>query len=130
MRRSRRLGTAAGAVALIAIAVVLTLVLRPERDRVEAALAVLDDRGRFTTAVEASDAFAEVTGLLSEADCKTDCARIQRATAWSQVTAVLIIQCAPAAVFEARTELARYVRGSGELPSTPRCGERRQASSS
>jgi hypothetical protein len=121
------------ALALVGVAVGAFLALRPDRDPVPAALAVLDDDDRFSTAVEASDAFAEVSGRLNEVDCDADrdedCARVPRAEAWAQVAAVRIVRCPPSAVFEARAELARYLRRGGPLPAVPRC-ERRQAASS
>lgn len=121
------------AVALLGVAVVAFLALRPGREPVPAALAVLDDDERFSTAIEASDAFAEVSGQLNGVDCDAerdeDCARIHRASAWAQVTAVRIVRCPPSAVFKARADLARYMRRGGSLPAVPRC-ERRQAASS
>ena len=132
--RARRVAVVVAIVAILCVAVgAAAVALRPERPPVEAALAVLDDDARFTTALEASDAFAEISSLLARSDCDAErdaaCARALRATAWAQVTAVLIVGCRPPGVFEARAGLGRYLRGSGELPDRPRCGVRAHSSS-
>lgn len=131
--RGGRLRLVLLAFALVGVAVGGFLALRPGQEPVPAALAVLDDDDRFSTAIEASDAFAEVSGQLNGVDCDADrdedCARVHRASAWAQVAAVRIVRCPPTAVFEARADLARYMRRGGPLPPVPRC-ERRQAASS
>lgn len=132
--RSRRLLGAVVVVALLLAVGGAVALLRARPEPVAAALDVLDDDDRFRTAVDASDAFAEVSGQLGEVECDAarddECARMHRASAWAQVTAVRIVRCAPSAVFEARADLARYMRQGGALPAVPRCGERRQAVSS
>ena len=129
-RRGVLVGAVAGALLLVIAAAVIAW-SRPSA--VEASLAVLDDDGRFTTAIEASDAFAEISSRLDvdcDAGADAQCARLLRASAWARVTAVLVAQCTPPVVFEARAGLGRYLRGGAALPSAPRCGERRQRSSS
>ena len=123
-------------VCVLVLGLAAVLVVRSQtRTAVEASLAIVDDDDRFGTAIEASDAFAEISVLLAEGDCDTDnanddtCNRTMRAAAWSQVTAVLIARCTPPAVFEARAGLGRYLRGGEDLPPAPRCAERRQTSS-
>jgi hypothetical protein len=133
--QARRATTVVVAVVAVALAVTAAAIaLRPERSPVESALAVIDDDGRFSTALEASDAFAEVSSDLQRVDCdarrEESCARAHRAAAWAQVTAVLIVGCRPPGVFEARAGLGRYLRGNGDLPDRPRCGIRRSAQSS
>ena len=132
---ARRLVALVLAGVLVAGLAAVLVVRSQARTPVEASLAIVDDDERFATAIEASDAFAEISVLLAEADCDADrendgtCDRTMRAAAWSQVTAVLIARCTPPAVFEARAGLGRYLRGGQELPAAPRCAERRQTSS-
>ena len=117
-------------VAVMAVAGVGAVMAVRDREPLDAALAIVDDDGRFTTALDASDAFAEISGLLGEVECDAErdatCARVHRVQAWSQVTAVLVAQCTPPLVFEARSGLGQYLRGHGPLPDVPRCGARRE----
>jgi hypothetical protein len=103
-------------------------------DPVAKSIAITNDDDRFSTARDASDALAEIGGRLAKIDCDVNrsnqCVRVRRATAWANVSAVLIVQCTPPLVYEARTGLRRYLEGHGELPPTPRCGARRPQSSS
>jgi hypothetical protein len=125
-------------VALVAVAISVVVLAGvaaahwPRPSPMEKALAILDDEDRFTTALEATDAFAEISVVLEAVDCDAQrverCARTYRAAAWARVSAVFVVTCPPASVFEARAGLGGYLRGNGELPPTPRCGARRQAS--
>src|SRR3954447_20944470 len=93
-------------VAVIGAAVTGVLMVRHHRRQspLQASLAVVDDDGRFTTALEASDAFAEIGSRLTSVECDgatkdEACTRLRRAGAWAEVTAVLVAQCPPADVF-------------------------------
>jgi hypothetical protein len=115
------------------VAVVSVRLLHHSPDAVTASVKILNNEDRFSTASGASDALAEIGSKLRAVDCDADrnsrCVRIRRATAWADVSAVLIVQCTPPLVYEARTGLRRYLTGRGELPPAPRCGARRGQSS-
>jgi hypothetical protein len=132
MMTTRRL-LVAGDVVALALGGVAIVVRQRQQPPLQASLAVVDDSDRFTTALEASDAFAEIGSRLTRVDCDAGrdegCARLHRAGAWAEVSAVLVAQCSPADVFTARAGLGRYLRRGGELPPVPKCGARRQVPS-
>ena len=89
----------------------------------------MNDDNRFATATAASDALAEIGSRLAKVNCdvttSSRCVRLRRATAWADVSAVLIAQCTPPLVYDSRQQFRRYLTGHGALPPTPRCGARR-----
>lgn len=99
---------------------------------------VLEDRGRYHSALAAGDAFAEISGfLLAEARaCTGDlaaserCDAVAEAAALSQVLAVRVLDCTAPGRFELRQVLRAHLSAieamapddsSPSLPSLPAC---------
>lgn len=99
---------------------------------------VLDDRGRYDSALAAGDAFAQISGfLLAEARACADdpaaserCDAVAEAAALSQVLAVRVLDCTAPGRFEFRRVLRAHLSAidamapddsSPSLPSLPAC---------
>lgn len=118
---------AAFAVAIV-VAVLAVLLLR-DGPSVGAALTVLDDDARFTTARRAAEAFIETSQILqvTAIACSDDCSPMFEASAYAQVLAFEVVDCTLPGVHDARQALIAYLErvdeGDADVqpPSLPDC---------
>jgi hypothetical protein len=103
---------------------------------VEKSLAIVADRGRFTTSAAASNSFAAAANLLLDEtrSCSAgrnlpapSCIAVSNAFALAQTAAATALDCTQPGVFELRTMVASYlkaidtrpVRSSADVPPIP-----------
>jgi hypothetical protein len=131
-RGTRRL-IGVGAVVVASAAGAALVVVPDDRSAFERAEALVADRGRFDTGLEAGETIARVAQHLERAvaECRaegagTTCQALSSALGWSQVLATWVLDCTDPGREEARARLAAYLeevdavaQAARRVPSPP-----------
>lgn len=103
----------------VVVAALVALVLVPDDDRegLERAQSVVEDRGNFETGADAAASLARVAQHLNDAirECTDEtpgslrCQALSSASGYTQVLATVVLTCTAPGRFEARTRTASYL---------------------
>lgn len=118
----------AGAVVVVAVVAAAVVVARPAPDGLAKSKALVADDARFVTAQGSGLTFVKVATLLrAEAEScakrraqgSPRCAALFSASAYAQVSAVLVLDCTRPGVFDARQSMRRYLDALSRDPPPP-----------
>jgi hypothetical protein len=98
----------------VAIALVLASCGGDDEPPLDRALALVEDEGEFSTALESGDTLAHVAELLMDAGEPA-------ASAWVQVVAVETLDCSLPEIHDVRQAVRELLSTPTELPVLPSC---------